>query len=178
MGPKDSKLTFLTSGLITSIIRFTIFFQIDGLTDITWTAVKLGAISITEAGVYLMAACLPTYRPLVANFCARTGLHSSRDCTSKYNTESTLRGSNDPDTQTNLNLVSVQTRYGNKTFNAGYVDRFEKADHDESTLIAFIANSGQVGNESDKDGSDRSVQFDNTQRGIHVQKEYTVTSNF
>jgi hypothetical protein len=46
------------------MIRFTGFFEANAAEDVTWTASKLITLSVTESGMYLIAACLPTYRPL------------------------------------------------------------------------------------------------------------------
>lgn len=61
----------LSRGLITSIIRFLGFFSEDAVTDVTWHASKLIILTIVETGVYLIAACLPTFRPLAVFFCTR-----------------------------------------------------------------------------------------------------------
>jgi len=52
-------------GLVTSIIRFTTFFQNNSFTDGTYSAVALLTWTQVEAGVYLVSACLPTYKPLL-----------------------------------------------------------------------------------------------------------------
>lgn len=55
------------SGLVTSILRFTAFFTTNGnssTADATWAVIKLAIYSIAEAGVYLIASCLPPYRSL------------------------------------------------------------------------------------------------------------------
>lgn len=59
-------LTFLTGsvGLIASIFRFTTFFRNDAITDGTFSSVELMSWTIIEPGIYLMAACLPSLRPL------------------------------------------------------------------------------------------------------------------
>lgn len=36
--------------------------------DGTWTASRLITLTIVESGMYLIAACLPTYRPLALSF--------------------------------------------------------------------------------------------------------------
>ncbi|KAF2797222.1 hypothetical protein K505DRAFT_298737 [Melanomma pulvis-pyrius CBS 109.77] len=77
LSPKDKIgviLTFCTGsiGLVTSIVRFVIFWRIDGQTDSTWVASTLGCISIAECGVYLLAACLPIYRSLFLSVKSRT----------------------------------------------------------------------------------------------------------
>ena len=55
----------LRSGLITSIVRFTTFFQQNSFQDGTWSAVDLIIWTQIEGGVYLISACLMTYRPLL-----------------------------------------------------------------------------------------------------------------
>jgi hypothetical protein len=51
--------------MITSIFRSVAFFQNDPLVDGTWKSVIFLRWTIIEPGVYLVAACLPCYRPLV-----------------------------------------------------------------------------------------------------------------
>ncbi|MCJ1470457.1 hypothetical protein MMC07_009102 [Pseudocyphellaria aurata] len=60
-------LTFLTGsiGLIASIVRFAIYSHSNSLTDGTWASADLMILTSLEPGVYLMAACFPTYRALV-----------------------------------------------------------------------------------------------------------------
>lgn len=50
--------------MLASILRCVAFFQNDPIVDGTWTAVTFLNWSIIEPGVYLIAACLPCYRPL------------------------------------------------------------------------------------------------------------------
>ncbi|PLB48302.1 hypothetical protein P170DRAFT_411057 [Aspergillus steynii IBT 23096] len=59
--------TLLTGsiGMVTSIVRCVAFFTNDPLVDGTWKSVLFLKWSIIEPGVYLIAACLPCYRPLV-----------------------------------------------------------------------------------------------------------------
>ncbi|MCJ1245407.1 hypothetical protein MMC30_002611 [Trapelia coarctata] len=52
-------------GLVTSIVRFATFFQTNSFIDGTWSAVDLIIWTQIEAGVYLISACLMTYRPLL-----------------------------------------------------------------------------------------------------------------
>ncbi|KAE8154101.1 hypothetical protein BDV25DRAFT_136247 [Aspergillus avenaceus] len=52
-------------GLITSAIRFQIFFRQNAFIDGTFVAVDLITWTQVETGVYLISACLPTYRPLI-----------------------------------------------------------------------------------------------------------------
>lgn len=53
------------SGLVTSILRFHTFFVTNSFTDGTYDAVELIIWTITEPGIYLISACLLTYRPLL-----------------------------------------------------------------------------------------------------------------
>ncbi len=59
------RLTFIASGLVTSIVRFATFFQKNSFVDGTWSAVDLIIWTQVETGVYLISACLMTYRPLI-----------------------------------------------------------------------------------------------------------------
>ncbi|KAI9640226.1 hypothetical protein NHQ30_011464 [Ciborinia camelliae] len=63
-------ITFLTGsiGMITSIVRCVEFFSHDPLEDGTWSGVTFLYWSIIEPAVYLIAACLPCYRPLLKPF--------------------------------------------------------------------------------------------------------------
>ncbi|KAL4902314.1 hypothetical protein BDW74DRAFT_186872 [Aspergillus multicolor] len=65
--------TILTGsiGTVTSICRCVAFFQNNPYVDTTWTAVTYYTWSLVEPGVYLIAACLPCYRPI---------LRHARDC--------------------------------------------------------------------------------------------------
>lgn len=54
-----------TRGLVAAIVRLTIFFDAKSLTeDGTYTVTYLGVWSCIEPGMYLIAACLPSTRPL------------------------------------------------------------------------------------------------------------------
>ncbi|KAF2475277.1 uncharacterized protein BDR25DRAFT_382215 [Lindgomyces ingoldianus] len=72
-------LIFLTGGigLVTSIIRFAIFFDVSALKDGTFVSAELATWSLVEPGIYLLAACLPTLRPLVLKLA--TGLHTVKE---------------------------------------------------------------------------------------------------
>ncbi|KAF4632946.1 hypothetical protein G7Y89_g5178 [Cudoniella acicularis] len=60
-------ITLLTAsiGIITSILRTIGFFTIPLFKDPTWLNVTVFAYSIAEPGTYFLAACFPTYRPLI-----------------------------------------------------------------------------------------------------------------
>ena len=53
------------SGMITSILRFVTFFQTDLFSDPTYLVIETMTWTCVEPGVYLIAACLPSLRPLV-----------------------------------------------------------------------------------------------------------------
>lgn len=52
-----------SSGLVTSITRFIVYSHIEASKDATYDTELLVWTSL-EPGIYLMAACFPTYRPL------------------------------------------------------------------------------------------------------------------
>ena len=58
-------------GLITSIVRFAIFFDNQVVDDGTWTSVSLISLTIVECSMYLISGCLPIYRPLYV-WCRRS----------------------------------------------------------------------------------------------------------
>ncbi|BCR93415.1 uncharacterized protein AKAW2_10461S [Aspergillus luchuensis] len=74
-------VTFLLGslGLVSSIIRFWEFYVTDAEGDRTWAAATLVIWAVIEGGIYLIAACLPIYRPL-------TKLLWRRVCTNRGHT--------------------------------------------------------------------------------------------
>ncbi|KAF2018075.1 hypothetical protein BU24DRAFT_461049 [Aaosphaeria arxii CBS 175.79] len=62
--PTFSVLTFI-SGIITAVLRFVTFLNVDLFNDITYYSISTTSWTIIEPGVYLMAATMPTLRPLV-----------------------------------------------------------------------------------------------------------------
>ena len=73
-------------GLISSIIRFIEFYITNAEIDKTWNASTLVIWAIIEGGIYLIAACLPTYRPLL-KWCSRKvrgGEDTTKDSTINY----------------------------------------------------------------------------------------------
>ncbi|KAF2272731.1 uncharacterized protein EI97DRAFT_346459, partial [Westerdykella ornata] len=60
-------LTFLlmTFGIITAVLRFVSFLNVDLFQDITYLCVTTTSWTVIEPGVYLIAATMPTLRPLV-----------------------------------------------------------------------------------------------------------------
>lgn len=53
------------SGIITSILRFIAFYNKSSFSDPTYNGVELIIWTVCEPGVYLIAACLLVYRPLL-----------------------------------------------------------------------------------------------------------------
>jgi len=158
-------ITFCTGsvGLVTSIVRFTTFFETNGQTDSTWTAVKLGAISIAEAGVYLFAACFPTYRTLYRSVRARTGL-------------TTVGGSRSAGPQTGSELVSVQSKSG-KVFGTTSFSGFERMDEESNTLVDAKSNYTRFEDSSFKEASSVDSGMYGSDNQIHVKQDYVVTTS-
>lgn len=63
-----SRLTLMSSGIVASIIRATIFFGTEAFADETWASVDLVGWSIIETSVYIITCCLPNLRPLVSHY--------------------------------------------------------------------------------------------------------------
>ncbi|KAK1593431.1 uncharacterized protein LY79DRAFT_514424 [Colletotrichum navitas] len=55
-------------GVVASIIRAYIFFQTSAFADRTWASVGLVGWSIIETGTYIIAACLPHFRPMISYY--------------------------------------------------------------------------------------------------------------
>lgn len=66
------------SGLITSIVRFYEFYATNAEVDGTWSGATLDVWSAIEPGIYLITACIPSYRPLVRFFQKNQGTVLSR----------------------------------------------------------------------------------------------------
>ncbi|KAJ5489791.1 hypothetical protein N7539_004681, partial [Penicillium diatomitis] len=75
-------------GTVASILRMSIFFQENALTDPTWASVNLGIWTVLEGGIIIIAACLPSIWPLIVRVLPR-GLMSkaaSQDRGHRYTT--------------------------------------------------------------------------------------------
>jgi hypothetical protein len=64
---RNTKLTLNRSGLIASILRLEKFAQTNMFVDETWTTVLPICYTIIEPSLYLVAACLPSLRPIFTN---------------------------------------------------------------------------------------------------------------
>lgn len=58
----------MVSGIMASILRFVSFNNTSSFIDATWNAVELYIWTLAEPSIYLIAACLITYRPLLEKF--------------------------------------------------------------------------------------------------------------
>lgn len=63
--PTNTNADTCDSGIITSILRFVAFYNKSSFTDPTYNSTTLIIWTICEPGVYLIAACLLVYRPLL-----------------------------------------------------------------------------------------------------------------
>ncbi|KAL4779048.1 hypothetical protein BJX76DRAFT_362139 [Aspergillus varians] len=68
-------------GIITSCLRFAIFYNHDALKDNTWTSVQLLKWTDIEPGIYFLAACMPSFRPLIQRLWNRVVTLSARSGT-------------------------------------------------------------------------------------------------
>ncbi|TAQ90945.1 hypothetical protein B7494_g685 [Chlorociboria aeruginascens] len=61
-------MTFLTAsiGIAASVLRFIGFFESPVFSDPCWAAVDLTSYGLAEPGAYFLAACFPSYRPLLS----------------------------------------------------------------------------------------------------------------
>ena len=101
-----SHICFELRGLATSIIRFVSFFKGSAVVDGTWASVNLMTWTLIEPGVYLIAACLPTYRPVLAHLLGKTGYGSST-AKSAYKSEKSAH-SGQVESHVNLELREPQ----------------------------------------------------------------------
>lgn len=60
------------------MLRFVAFLEVDVFEDVTYLCISTTCWSIIEPGVYLMAATVPTLRPLVRRFASQVPLCSVR----------------------------------------------------------------------------------------------------
>lgn len=94
-------------GLICSIVRFVSFLRTNANADLTWAASKLLAWTVAESGTYLIACCLPTYRPLAKLLWQKTGLHTMF---SKRSRES-AKGEHGPDSNIQVSYELSQSTH-------------------------------------------------------------------
>ncbi|OGM43365.1 hypothetical protein ABOM_008721 [Aspergillus bombycis] len=73
-------------GTVASVLRMTIFFQENALTDPTWASVNLGIWTVIEAGIIIISACLPSIWPLIVRILPRKLMskHSSKTRGQRY----------------------------------------------------------------------------------------------
>lgn len=148
------------SGVITSIIRLVYFWNIDGQADVTWAAVRLGQITIAEPGVYLIAACLPTYRSLFRTFKERSSL------TTKGNTQNTW-GS-----KRVKSGIELPPRHNVKSLSGG----FEEPSDEELISRRISNNKNSIYVQATVCNYKENSKHQNCMREIRVQREVIIDS--
>lgn len=104
------------SGLITAIIRFVGFFTKDYSKDSTWTGTSLLYLSIIEPGLYFVAACLLSLRPLIKQIWENSPL--------------TTKSKSNKSTGTNSNAHIMQKM----SFKVSQGERFQELSDSESLV--------------------------------------------
>lgn len=77
----------MTRGLVFSIFRFVSFNKTNSFVDPTYNAVELLIWTLAEPGIYLLSACLVTYRPLLEKVLEFLGLSHKKAKSTKASTE-------------------------------------------------------------------------------------------
>ncbi|TEY28882.1 hypothetical protein BOTCAL_0994g00010 [Botryotinia calthae] len=127
-------LTFMTGsiGLATSILRFDSFFKGSALSDGTWSSVDLMTWTLVEPDVYLIAACLPTYRPLFVDFLTKTNLlkkSAPTGSSSERKRPSQSLASRNMENNKKSSVGFKELRESNESIDAGDIANLETADH-------------------------------------------------
>ncbi|KAF7860817.1 hypothetical protein EAF04_008335 [Stromatinia cepivora] len=154
--------TFITGsiGVITAIVRLVFFWNIDGQADVTWAAVRLGEITIAEPGVYLIAACLPTYRSLFRTFKERAGL------TTKGNTQNTWGSKKETSGMELPSRLNVKS-----TLNG-----FEELSDEELISQRISKNNNSIYVQDMDYGHREDSESQNSNREIRVQRDVTINT--
>ncbi|KAI9927530.1 hypothetical protein ASPWEDRAFT_31603 [Aspergillus wentii DTO 134E9] len=105
--------TFLLGslGLIASIVRFIEFYITDAQGDRTWAASTLVIWAVIEGGIYMIAACLPTYRPLMKSISRRVRQKGSQDASTSGQGYSGFSGSGRSDVRVPRDLKHFSARF-------------------------------------------------------------------
>jgi hypothetical protein len=151
-----AKLIRELSGIVICIIRMVILFQTSA-TDSTWNATKFGSLTMLEGSTYLMAACLPLYRPFVVAAGKRIGGTFG----SKFTGNSFSRAS---EKEHDLELAAIKS----PAFNGLGFERL----HEDKTKITTEHRS------LDSDSTESGSRRKRTESGIQVKKEYIVENNW
>jgi len=141
-------------GLATSILRFSNFFQGgSAVEDGTWSSVDLMIWTLVEPNVYLIAACLPTYRPIFMHLLRNTPLVSQGPNKRSYGSETARSGA---------------SKVGVRDHTAGGFRRFDESKNssDHSDDIGLVE-AGSRFHHTELRGAPSSK--------IHVQNGYDVT---
>jgi hypothetical protein len=69
---------YMTRGIVVSILRFVGFFHSQIFADPAWESVNLMCYTLAEPGTYFLAACFPTFRPLLRSVSTHVSSSVSR----------------------------------------------------------------------------------------------------
>lgn len=139
------------------------FWNINGQTDGTWAAVQLGQVNFAEPGVYLIAACLPTYRSL---FRRARDENRLRHRGTTWNIWGFRKN-----TGIELSYMpSIPSRYVVKTMSNGFQELGDK----EVTSQKNIVNSNSPGAHKTIFNPREDLEYGKLGDNIRVQKEFIV----
>lgn len=126
-------------------------------TDSTWNAITFGSLTMLEGSTYVMASCLPLYRPFIQAAGKRIG---STFQGSKFISTNNSRGTKKGD---DLELAAIREA----TFNESGFERL----HDDKGKTQVTASQlhRHHSNSTDSDFGNKRITS-----GIQVKKEYTV----
>ncbi|TVY84800.1 hypothetical protein LSUE1_G000829 [Lachnellula suecica] len=166
-------ITFLTFsiGLITAILRFVNFFKTNVFLDPTWYVIGVMVWTTAEPGCYLIAACLPSFRPLFGTLFNKIDFNSIGQRMQWYGSKVTSRGnaSEKPSKSNNKGSTgSSNTPFGFERLSDPSIPRLSDG-NDQKGLVACYTQP--VNPDSD---TERDLQ-ENDNR-IHIHKEYSLSS--
>ena len=153
---------------MTAVVRLVEFFIHDGFPDGTWQSTGLVTWACVEPGVYQMAACLLSCRPLLQRtLCTRPLRGISRRISRTSKTEAYSNLSKASQRGLNMELEAVNKRTHK---------RFNTLDDD---LEALTENASSTGNHSQATGQrdDRVRSSLVDKHRIHVTREVTLQSD-
>lgn len=156
-------------GLITSILRFVAFFETAVFLDGTWYSVTTHTWTIVETGCYLIAACLPSFRPLFGPLFNKTNFGSLGQSIFRY-----MPKSNSNRDQTGQSSTSTAMNNSSKP-NDGFQMLSDlpmpclSDGNDQKGLVSCFRESNPQ--ESDRVGLSRGLGA-RASPGIYIKKEY------
>lgn len=172
-----------SSGMITCVLRFVVFYKTDILSDPTWFSIEMTIWTTTESGLYLIAACLPSFRSLVPLIMKKeyfsifrnklSGYHSklfSRQTSHADNTEE-IKGREPSEKTSPATRISSHLRFGKWT-------RFEQpvSFGDDHVLEGLTACSRENSSRTMNTGnSDFDMEKGLPDQGIRIQRGYCIS---